>query len=264
MRRSPPGTPGAGARIRPASSLSIRICFPVPCLPQLDEVHVGRTVQHRVSNDDAELPLAVDVALHSLPHFEAEVGARREVARTDPEIAVAVRDRVDRVRRHEALVVGVERLHVRIAVGVGRRDELVHEVNLASAPTSSYIVLKGTQTALAGAAIEIWLEATEDMGIITATFPVLEAVRPRGERASAYRPGTNEIVQPVQEDVMALVSHHATTAWWATMPPVPSCSIMLCSAPIDAALAALCAAELKLCPTVPTVVTYGMHRNIDG
>eukprot|EP00966_Prymnesium_polylepis_P030764 716048-Prymnesium_polylepis.1 len=41
---------------------------------------------------------------------------------------------------------------------------------------------------------------------------------------------------------------------------------MLCSAPIhvDAASAALCAAELKMCPTIPTIVKHGMHRNIDG
>ena len=39
---------------------------------------------------------------------------------------------------------------------------------------------------------------------------------------------------------------------------------MLCSAPIDAVSAALCAAELKMCPTIPTVVKHGRHRNIDG
>eukprot|EP00966_Prymnesium_polylepis_P251714 5819413-Prymnesium_polylepis.1 len=39
---------------------------------------------------------------------------------------------------------------------------------------------------------------------------------------------------------------------------------MLCSAPIDAASAALCAAELKLSPIIPTVVTHGPLRNIDG
>eukprot|EP00966_Prymnesium_polylepis_P188134 4360234-Prymnesium_polylepis.2 len=65
-------------------------------------------------------------------------------------------------------------------------------------------------------------------------------------------------MQPVQKDVMALLSHHGLVGDDAAR------ALMLCSAPIDAASAVLCAAELKLCPTVPTVVTYGMHRNIDG
>eukprot|EP00966_Prymnesium_polylepis_P138873 3209227-Prymnesium_polylepis.1 len=71
--------------------------------------------------------------------------------------------------------------------------------------------------------------------------------------ASAYRPGTNEIMQPIQENVMALLSHHGLVGDDAARAP------MLCSAPIDATSAALCDAELKLCPTIPTVVTHGTH-----
>eukprot|EP00966_Prymnesium_polylepis_P139386 3220868-Prymnesium_polylepis.1 len=76
--------------------------------------------------------------------------------------------------------------------------------------------------------------------------------------ASAYRPGTNEIMQPVQEDIVALLSHHGLVGDDAAR------ALMLCSAPIDVASAALCASELKMCPTIPTVVKHGMHRNIDG
>eukprot|EP00966_Prymnesium_polylepis_P311158 7188699-Prymnesium_polylepis.1 len=65
-------------------------------------------------------------------------------------------------------------------------------------------------------------------------------------------------MQPVQEDVMALLNHHGLVGDDAAR------ALMLCSAPIDAASVALCAAELKLCPTIPAVVTHGMHRNIDG
>ena len=76
--------------------------------------------------------------------------------------------------------------------------------------------------------------------------------------ASAYRPGTNEIMQPVQEDIMALLKHHGLVGDDAAR------ALMLCSAPIDAASATLCAAELKICPTIPTVVKHGRQRNIDG
>ncbi len=51
--------------------------------------------------------------------------------------------------------------------------------------------------------------------------------------ASAYRPGTSEIMQPVQEDVMALLSHHGLVGDDAAR------ARMLCSAPIDAASATL-------------------------
>ena len=81
---------------------------------------------------------------------------------------------------------------------------------------------------------------------------------PVGKMASAYRPGTNEIMQPVQEDIMALLQHHGLTGDDAAR------ALMLCSAPIDAASASLCVAELKTCPTIPTVVTHGQQRNIDG
>ena len=81
---------------------------------------------------------------------------------------------------------------------------------------------------------------------------------PVGKMASAYRPGTNEIMQPVQEDIMALLQHHGLTGDDAAR------ALMLCSAPIDAASASLCVAELKTCPTIPTVVTHGKQRNIDG
>ena len=81
---------------------------------------------------------------------------------------------------------------------------------------------------------------------------------PVGKMASAYRPGTNEIMQPVQEDIMALLKHHGLVGDDAAR------ALMLCSAPIDAASATLCAAELKTCPTIPTVVTHGKQRNIDG
>eukprot|EP00966_Prymnesium_polylepis_P316695 7317516-Prymnesium_polylepis.1 len=65
-------------------------------------------------------------------------------------------------------------------------------------------------------------------------------------------------MQPVQEDIMALLNHHGLVGDDAAR------ALMLCSAPIDAAFAALCAAELKICPTIPTVVKHGMHRNVDG
>ena len=81
---------------------------------------------------------------------------------------------------------------------------------------------------------------------------------PVGKMASAYRPGTNEIMQPVQEDIMALLKHHGLVGDDAAR------ALMLCSAPIDAASASLCVAELKTCPTIPTVVTHGQQRNIDG
>eukprot|EP00966_Prymnesium_polylepis_P171000 3952748-Prymnesium_polylepis.1 len=57
---------------------------------------------------------------------------------------------------------------------------------------------------------------------------------------------------------MALLNHHGLVGDDAAR------GLMLCSAPINAASAALCAAELKICPTIPTVVKHGMHRNIDG
>eukprot|EP00966_Prymnesium_polylepis_P221552 5125592-Prymnesium_polylepis.1 len=75
--------------------------------------------------------------------------------------------------------------------------------------------------------------------------------------ASAYRSGTNEIMQPVQEDVMALLNRHGLVG------DDTARAIMLCSVPIDAVSAALCAAELKIRPTIPTVVKHGRHRNID-
>ena len=81
---------------------------------------------------------------------------------------------------------------------------------------------------------------------------------PVGKMASAYRQGTNEIMQPVQEDIMALLKHHGLVGDDAAR------ALMLCSAPIDAASATLCATELKICPTIPTVVKHGRHRNIDG
>ena len=65
-------------------------------------------------------------------------------------------------------------------------------------------------------------------------------------------------MQPVQEDIMALLKHHGLVGDGAAR------ALMLCSAPIDAASATLCAAELKTCPTIPTVVTHGKQRNIDG
>eukprot|EP00966_Prymnesium_polylepis_P162878 3764521-Prymnesium_polylepis.1 len=48
--------------------------------------------------------------------------------------------------------------------------------------------------------------------------------------ASAYRTGTNEIRQPVQEDIIALLNHHGLVGDDAAR------ALMLCSALIDAAL----------------------------
>ena len=80
--------------------------------------------------------------------------------------------------------------------------------------------------------------------------------------ASAYRPGTNKIMQPVQEDIIALLNHHGLVGDDAAR------ALVLCSAPIDAASATLCATELKICPTIPTVVKHGsgsrQQTNIDG
>eukprot|EP00966_Prymnesium_polylepis_P011767 270437-Prymnesium_polylepis.1 len=50
------------------------------------------------------------------------------------------------------------------------------------------------------------------------------------------------------EDIMALLKYHGLVGDDAARAP------MLCSAPIDAASATLCAAELKICPTIPTAV----------
>eukprot|EP00966_Prymnesium_polylepis_P018868 434702-Prymnesium_polylepis.1 len=50
--------------------------------------------------------------------------------------------------------------------------------------------------------------------------------------ASACRPGTNEIMQPVQKDIIALLNHHGLVGVDAAR------ALMLCSAPIDAASAA--------------------------
>eukprot|EP00966_Prymnesium_polylepis_P230218 5327046-Prymnesium_polylepis.1 len=51
-------------------------------------------------------------------------------------------------------------------------------------------------------------------------------MHPRRELASAYRPGTNEIMQPDQEDIIALLNHHGLVDDDAAR------ALMLCSAPI--------------------------------
>eukprot|EP00966_Prymnesium_polylepis_P129406 2993017-Prymnesium_polylepis.1 len=74
-------------------------------------------------------------------------------------------------------------------------------------------------------------------------------------------------MQPVQEDIMALLNHHAPRPCGRrddAARALTSCCVAPPSMPGFRPSAALCAAELKICPTTPTVVKHGMHRNIDG